>query len=114
MTTSAHGTCAVPRDQITGVLEGQIVPITNSPVLTSASTPWSGFLLETYSAQVVRQEAKWGWNKAHLCLVTNGSIQFRVRRSGVSESFLGETGSVYVFPAGFEEYASRMPIRIFG
>ena len=41
---------AKPGEQITGIVDGQIVPATETPLLTSASTPWFGFLLEKHDA----------------------------------------------------------------
>ena len=38
---------AKPGEQITGIVDGQIVPAMETPLLTSASTPWFGFLLES-------------------------------------------------------------------
>jgi hypothetical protein len=37
-------------EQITGVVGEHIVSATNAPLLTSVSTPWSGFLLEIHAA----------------------------------------------------------------
>lgn len=90
------------RDRVTGVADGRVVPITDSPLLTSATKPWAGLLFEIFDAQVVRGEVTWGWNKAHICLVTRGSINFRLFQSGESEDFQGRAGSVYVWPAGFD------------
>jgi AraC family transcriptional regulator len=91
------------REQITGIVDGQIVPVSDAPLLTSASTPWSGFLLEEYAVQVVRQDVTWGWHRAHVCLLTSGSIRFRVSRGGVEQDFFGNSGNVFVFPGGFDE-----------
>ena len=41
---------AKPREQISGIVGGKIVPATDTPLLTSASTPWFGFLLEKHNA----------------------------------------------------------------
>ena len=65
------------REQITGIVGGQIVPVTIEPLLTSASTPWCGFLLET--AQGVRQDAWWGWHRTHVVLFTKGSLSLPAR-----------------------------------
>jgi AraC family transcriptional regulator len=100
--TSCEGTIA-KREQITGIVGGQIVSVSDAPLMTSASTPWPGFLLERHAAQVVRQDVRWGWHRTHVCLLTSGSINFRVYRHGVEEDFLGRSGSVFVFPSGFDE-----------
>jgi AraC family transcriptional regulator len=92
-----------PREQITGVVAGQIVAVTDAPLLTSAATSWSGFLLETYSVDVVRQDVTWGWNNAHVCLLTRGSINFRVQEAGGQQEFQSPAGGVFVFPRGYGE-----------
>jgi AraC family transcriptional regulator len=71
--------------------------------MTSASTPWSGFLLEEYAARVVRQNVNWGWHRTHVCLLVGGSIRFRVSSGGVELDCFGNSGSVFVFPSGFGE-----------
>jgi hypothetical protein len=48
-----------PREQISGIVGGHIVPATETPLLTSASTPWSGFLLEKHNTGD-RQDVSWG------------------------------------------------------
>lgn len=92
-----------PNQQITGVVGGQIVPVTDTPLLTSASTKWSGFLLEIHAPHVVRQDVFWGWNRTHINLYIAGSLSFRVRRSGRDERFVAQAGSALVFPSGFDE-----------
>jgi AraC family transcriptional regulator len=91
------------REQITGIVGGQIVSVSGAPLLSSASTPWSGFLLERYAAQVVRQDVSWGWHRTHACLVTKGSAGFRVHRAGREEDFIAQAGNVLIFPSGFGE-----------
>jgi AraC family transcriptional regulator len=89
------------REQITGIVGGQIVPVTIEPLLTSASTPWSGFLLET--AHGVRHDAWWGWHRAHVALFTKGQLSFRVRMARGDQDFVAQAGSVCVVPSGFDE-----------
>lgn len=99
---SAFGT-KTPRARISGILNGQIVPVTDDPSLTSAATSWSGFTLEKHTAKVVREDARWGWHRTHVCLITRGTIELRMHRAGVCDFCQGAIGSVYVFPAGFDE-----------
>jgi AraC family transcriptional regulator len=82
---------------------GQIAPVSDAPLLTSATTPWSGFLLETHAARVVRQDIWWGWHRTHVCVVTSGTLSVRVRRARRNEAFLAPAGSVLIFPSGFGE-----------
>ncbi|MGH6825689.1 hypothetical protein [Methyloceanibacter sp.] len=91
-----------PREQITGIVGGQIVPATDTPLLTSASTPWSGFLLEKHNAGE-RQDVCWGWHRAHVSLITKGQLGFRVLNSSGNEDFVARAGSVCVFPSGYDE-----------
>jgi AraC family transcriptional regulator len=91
-----------PREQISGIVGGHIVPAMETPLLTSASTPWSGFLLEKHNAGG-RQDVCWGWHRAHVSLITKGQISFSVRASRGSQNFVGQAGSVCVFPSGFDE-----------
>jgi AraC family transcriptional regulator len=90
------------REQITGIVGGQIVPATNEPLLTSASTPWSGFLLETH-ATGGRQDVCWGWHRTHVSLLTKGSLSFRVLNPRGDQDFVARVGSVCIFPSGFDE-----------
>jgi hypothetical protein len=93
---------AKPSEQITGIVGGQIVPATNTPLLSSASTPWFGFLLEKHTAGD-RQDVCWGWHRTHVSLITKGQLSFRVRNSSGYQDFVGQPGSVFVFPSGFDE-----------
>jgi AraC family transcriptional regulator len=91
---------AKPREQITGIVGGQIVPATDTPLLTSASTPWFGFLLEKHNAGN-RQDVLWGWHRTHVSLITKGQIGFRVR-SG-NRDYVARAGNICIFPSGFDE-----------
>lgn len=93
---------AKPREQITGIVGGQIVPATDTPLLTSASTPWFGFLLEKHNAGD-RQDILWGWHRAHVGLITKGQLSFSVRYSSGNQECVARAGSVCVFPSGFDE-----------
>lgn len=86
--------------QITGIVDGRVTCVTDSPLLTSAHTPWSGFLLETHAAQVVKRDVSWGWHKTHVALFTKGALSFRARRAG---HYRTRPGSVCIFPSGFDE-----------
>jgi AraC family transcriptional regulator len=91
-----------PREQISGIVGGRIVPAMEAPLLTSASTPWSGFLLERHNAGD-RQDVCWGWHRAHVCVITKGQLGFSIRSSRGDQNFVGVAGSVCVFPSGYEE-----------
>ena len=93
---------AKPREQITGIVSGQIVPATDTPLLTSASTPWFGFLLEKHNAGD-RQDILWGWHRAHVSLITKGQLSFSVRHFSGTQDYVGRAGSVCIFPSGFDE-----------
>jgi AraC family transcriptional regulator len=90
------------REQISGIVDGQIVPATNAPLLTSAHTVWSGFLLETHAA-CGRQDICWGWHRTHVSLFTKGQLSFRVHNPRGDQEFVARPGSVCVFPGGFDE-----------
>jgi AraC family transcriptional regulator len=90
-------------EQITGIVGGQIVSVTEEPLLTSASTPWSGFLLEKHSASVVKQDLWWGWHRTHVNLFTKGPLSFRVRMARGDRDFVAQAGSVCIIPSGFDE-----------
>jgi AraC family transcriptional regulator len=89
-------------EQITGIVGGQILPATNFPLLTSAATSWSGFLLEMHDAGT-RQDVKWGWHRTHVSLLTEGQLNFRLVNPRRNQHFVAKAGSTSVFPAGFEE-----------
>ena len=91
-----------PREQISGIVGGHIVPATETPLLTSASTPWSGFLLEKHNAGD-RQDVSWGWHRANISPITKGQLSFSVRTSRGNQDFVGLAGSVCVFPSGYDE-----------
>jgi AraC family transcriptional regulator len=90
-------------EQITGVVGGQIVSATNAPLLTSASTPWSGFLLEIHDAGIRQDIIRWGWHRTHVSLFTDGRLSFRVRNPSGDQNFVARAGSTCVFPYGFSE-----------
>ena len=93
---------AKPREQITGIVGGKIVPATDTPLLTSASTPWFGFLLEKHNAGD-RQDILWGWHRTHVGLITKGQLSFSVRTFSGNQDCVARAGSVCVFPSGFDE-----------
>ena len=93
---------AKPRQQISGIVGGQIVAATDASLLTSASTPWFGFLLEKHNAGG-RQDVSWGWHRAHVALITKGQIGFSVRNFGGNRDYVARVGNVCVFPSGFDE-----------
>lgn len=100
--SACMGSLAKPGEQITGIVDGQIVPAMETPLLTSASTPWFGFLLEKHNAGG-RGDISWGWHRAHVTLITKGQLSFRVRSTGGPQDYVGRAGSVCVFPSGFDE-----------
>jgi AraC family transcriptional regulator len=89
--------------QVAGIVDGQIVSVTETPLLTSASTSWAGFLLECHSANVVRQNVWWGWHRTHAVHFTKGTLAYRVRQHGRDEWFSARAGSISIFPSGFDE-----------
>lgn len=91
-----------PREQITGIVSGQIVPATETPLLTSASTPWFGFLLEKHNGGD-RQDILWGWHRAHVSLITKGQLSFSVGHFSGNRDYVARAGSVCIFPSGFDE-----------
>lgn len=93
---------AKPREQITGIVGGQIVPATDTPLLSSASTPWFGFLLEKHNAGD-RQDILWGWHRAHIGLITKGQLSFSIRNFNGHQDCVARAGSVCIFPSGFDE-----------
>jgi AraC family transcriptional regulator len=93
---------AKPREQISGIVGGKIVPATDTPLLTSASTPWFGFLLEKHNAGD-RQDILWGWHRAHVGLITKGQIGFSVRNFSGNREHVARAGNVSIFPSGFDE-----------
>jgi hypothetical protein len=88
--------------QITGIVGGQIVPATSTPLLSSASSRWAGFLLEKQTGHG-RQDVCWGWHRTHVCLITKGQLSFRIRLPKGDQDFVWRAGSVCVFPSGFDE-----------
>jgi AraC family transcriptional regulator len=90
-------------ERVTGIVDGQIVAIADAPLLTSATTPWSGFLLEEIRADLAPSDVTWGFHRTHACLVTRGSMKFKVKIGGRHEPFTVREGDVAVFPSGFGE-----------
>ena len=90
------------QEQITCIVGGQIVAATDTPLFSSASTPWAGFLLEKHDAGD-RQDLCVGWHRTHVGLFTKGSLQFRLNNPAGSQEFVARAGNVCVFPSGFME-----------
>ena len=90
------------REQITEIVGGQIVAATDAPLLTSATTPWSGFLLEKHDA-AGRQDVRWGWHRTHVALFTKGTLAFQINEPANRQDFVARAGSVCIFPSGFDE-----------
>jgi AraC family transcriptional regulator len=91
------------KEQITGLIGGQVVPVAEAPLTTSADTPWSGFLLEIHAARVIRHDIWWGWHRTHVCVVTSGTLSIKVRGTKGHRDFHVPAGSVLIFPSGFAE-----------
>lgn len=96
-----------PRAQISGIVGGQLVPATDTPLLTSASTRWFGFLLEKHDAGD-RQDVTWGWHRAHVGVITKGQISFSIRNSRGEQDYVARAGNVSLFPSGFDETLFRV------
>jgi len=96
--------------QITGIIGGQIVSLSDTPLLTSASTPWSGFLLEEVRGDLVRNEVSWGWHRTHVCLVTRGCIRFTLKVGGRQEHVIVRQGA---FLTGLANHGSYTTAQIF-
>ena len=97
-----HGGSGGAREQISGIVGGQNIAATEAPLVSSATTPWSGFLLEKHDAGG-RQDVCWGWHRTHVGLFTKGSLAFRINEPAKRQDFLARAGSVCVFPSGFDE-----------
>jgi len=89
--------------RITGIIDGQVTSVTDTPVLSSADTRWSGFLLEGLAARVCRHDVWWAWHKTHVVLFTDGSCMFRTRGDAGDADFIAGPGSVCIFPSGCEK-----------
>ena len=59
-------------------------------------------LLEKHNAGD-RQDVSWGWHRAHISPITKGQLSFSVRTSHGNQDFVGQAGSVCVFPSGYDE-----------
>jgi AraC family transcriptional regulator len=85
--------------RITGLVNGRVTSVTDTPVLSSAGTRWSGFLLEAHAARVCRQAVWWAWHKTHVVLFTEGRCIFRTRGDLGDADFVAERGSICIFPS---------------
>ena len=94
---------AKPMEQITGIVGGKIVPATDTPLLTSASTPlvW----LSARKAQCRRQTR-------HLVGMASGACRSHHQRpdqalasatSAAIREYVARAGNVCIFPSGFDE-----------
>jgi AraC family transcriptional regulator len=90
-------------ERLTRVSRGLIVPVTDAPLLTSANTPWSGFLLEIQQAPTIREGLWYSWHRTHVSVVTRGNLSVRLRGAGGNDNRLVSTGDVLIFPKGFGE-----------
>jgi AraC family transcriptional regulator len=91
------------KGQISGIENGQIVAVSDAPLMTSKASAWSGFLLETYDSSKIRPAHRWGWHRTHVNLIVQGEIKFRVHGGKGGEAYAGKAGSICIFPSGFSE-----------
>jgi AraC family transcriptional regulator len=94
---------AISPSRITGLIDGQVTSVTDTPVLSSAGTSWSGFLLEGHAARFSRHDVWWAWHKTHVALFTEGSCIFRTRGDAGDADFVAGPGSICIFPSGCEK-----------
>lgn len=85
--------------RITGLVNGRMTPVTETPILSSAGTRWSGFLLEGHTARVCREAVWWAWHKTHVVLFTKGRCAFRTRGDLGDADFVAKGGSICIFPS---------------
>ncbi len=90
----------MPEERVTAVMNGQVTPLPASPVLSSADSPWSGFLFETHVVQTGREETGWSWHHTHIGVCTAGTSTIRISGAAGEGHFLVRPGCVSIFPGG--------------
>lgn len=84
------------------LIDGSLQPVASAPPLvSSAQTPWGGFLLERNACH----DGSAGsiiFPYTELVLVDTGSIRVQCRELSVDRAFVAAAGSVTIWPAGHE------------
>lgn len=97
---SYGGEPAILYERVTGVIDGQVRSIPGLPLLSSAGSKGSGFLLEAHAVPASREEFGWSWHHTHVGLCIGGPSEIRISGAAGSGHFIAHPGSVFIFPRG--------------
>src|SRR4051794_2917125 len=87
------------------LIDGQLRPVRlDAPLLSSAETPWDGFILEREAGGEGSAGSIY-FPHTELVLVVTGSIYVEDRALGDNKRFLARPGSVTIWPTGHEARA---------
>lgn len=87
-------------ERVTAIIDGQVTPLPGLPVLSSAGSKSSSFLLEVHALPESRDELGWCWHNTHIGVCTSGPSVNRISGAAGSGRFLANTGDVCIFPKG--------------
>jgi AraC family transcriptional regulator len=103
---------AILYERVTGIIDGQVRPIPGLPLLSSAGSKGSGFLLEAHAVPASREEFGWSWHHTHVGLCIGGPSEIRISGAAGRGHFIARPGSVFIFPRGcgdtnFQHFGDR-------
>lgn len=90
----------MPSERVTAIMNDRVTHLPASPVLSSADSPWSGFLFERHVVQASREEIGWSWHHTHIGVCTAGPCTIRISGAAGEGRFLVRPGCISIFPAG--------------
>lgn len=90
----------MPSERVTAIMNDRVTPLPASPVLSSAESPWSGFLFEVQVVQASREEIGWSWHHTHIGVCTAGRSTIRVSGAAGEGRFLVRPSCISIFPGG--------------
>lgn len=87
-------------ERVTAIMDGQVTPLPGPPLLSSADSKCSSFLLEAHHVPESRDELGWCWHNTHVALCTSGPSVIRISGAAGDGSFQAKVGDVVIFPKG--------------
>jgi AraC family transcriptional regulator len=93
--------CLMPHRRIETVVEGRRQPAAGRLILSSAQTPWSGFLFERHEVSAGYAQRLF-WPVPHVVLVATGQVSIEDRALATQPRFVARPGSVTIWPGDHE------------
>jgi AraC family transcriptional regulator len=87
-------------ERVTVIMDDQLTPIPGLPLLSSAASKCSSFLLETHVIAESRDDLGWCWHNTHVAVCTSGPSLIDISGGAGHGRFLANDGDIFIIPKG--------------